>query len=63
MDASYETLKAFIEEEGLRICGNAYEHELLSYFAVPDPSQYVIQIYVQVEKRNKKSADAGAYEA
>ena len=63
MDASYETLKAFIEEEGLRICGNAYEHELLSYFAVPDHSQYVIQICVQVEKRNKKSADAGAYEA
>ena len=49
MDGSYEKLKRFIEKKGLRICGNAYEHELLSYFAVPDPSQYVIQICIQVE--------------
>lgn len=49
MDDSYEALKAYIAEQGLRICGHAYEHELLSYFAVPDPSEYVIQICIQVE--------------
>lgn len=49
MDDSYEKLKAYIAEQGLRICGHAYEHELLSYFAVPDPSGYVIQICIQVE--------------
>ena len=49
MDDSYEALKAYIAEQGLRICGHAYEHELLSYFAVPDPSEYVIQISIQVE--------------
>lgn len=49
MDDSYEKLKAYLAEQGLRICGHAYEHELLSYFAVPDPSGYVIQICIQVE--------------
>ena len=49
MDSSYEKLKDFIKKQGFSICGNAYEHELLSYFAVPDPGEYVIQICIQVE--------------
>ena len=53
MDGSYERLKGFLGEQGWQICGNAYERELLSYFAVPDPSQYIIQICIQVEKVDK----------
>ena len=45
---SYEIIKAFIKEQGLEICGNSYEYEMVSYLATQEMKDYIIQISVQV---------------
>lgn len=53
----YDTLKdtfiklsEFIEKQGYKICGNAYEYEILNYFTRRDIKNYLIEISVEVEK-------------
>lgn len=53
----YDTLKdtfikleGYIEDQGYKICGNAYEYEILNYFTRQDIKNYLIEISVQVEK-------------
>ena len=45
---SYDIIKEFIRQEGLDICGNSYEYELVSYLATQEMKDYIIQISVQV---------------
>lgn len=46
---SYEILAKYMKENQLSIIGNAYEQDILSYLAVEDPSDYIIQIAIQIE--------------
>ena len=45
---SYEILADYINNSNLKIAGNAYEQEMLSYLAAEDPSEYIIQIAIEV---------------
>lgn len=45
---SYGIMKAYIRQKGLRICGNAYEYDMVSYLATQEVEDYVIQISIQV---------------
>lgn len=45
---SYEKLLTYIKKEGLFICGNAYETELIGYLCTSNDVDYVIEIAVQV---------------
>lgn len=45
---SYELLKEFIQKNGLRICGNSYEYDMVSYLAAQNSQDYIIQISIQV---------------
>ena len=47
---SFQKLKDYITAQNLRIIGNAYEYELLSYLATKDESQYVMKLMVRVEE-------------
>jgi len=49
ISASYRKLKDFIARQNLKIAGNAYEYELLGYYAVRDPEDYVIEIAIEVQ--------------
>ena len=46
---SYEVLANYIKENRMSITGNAYEQEILSYLAAEEPSDYIIQIAIQVD--------------
>ena len=46
---SYVALVNYIKENRLSIIGDAYEQEILSYLSVEDPSDYIIQIAIQVD--------------
>ena len=48
LSLSYEKLREFIEDNQYRICGNAYEKDMLSYLAAENPQEYVIRISIQV---------------
>lgn len=48
LPSSYETLVNYINVSHLHIAGNAYEQEMLSYLATEDPSEYIIQIAIEV---------------
>ena len=45
---SYKIMKEFIRENGLRICGNSYEYDMVSYLATQKMKDYVIQISIEV---------------
>ncbi|MFM9280762.1 MerR family transcriptional regulator [Paenibacillus jiagnxiensis] len=52
---SYETmpetcsiLQKYIEQNGMKVCGNAYAMDLLNYFSEKNPDSYVIRIAVKV---------------
>jgi len=46
----YARLFSYIEKTGLEICGNAYEEYLLDEISTTDPTQYLLQIAIQVRK-------------
>lgn len=48
---SYAIIKDFIRQQGLEICGNSYEYELVSYLATQEMKDYIMQISVQVRPR------------
>lgn len=48
LPSSYEKLVKYIHSQGLNICGNAYETELMGYIGEQDDSDYVIEIAIQV---------------
>lgn len=45
---SYEIMKEFIRRKGLRICGNAYEYDMINHLATQKMDNYIIQISIQV---------------
>lgn len=45
---SYELMKKFIREHKLRICGNSYEYDMVSYLATKKMKDYIIQISIEV---------------
>lgn len=45
---SYEIMKEFIRKHGLRICGNSYEYDMVSYLATQKAEDYIIQISIEV---------------
>ncbi len=46
----YNRLFTYIRETGLKICGHAYEEYLLDEISTTDPTQYLLQIAIQVQK-------------
>lgn len=46
----YARLYSYIEETGLKICGHAYEEYLFDEISTTDPTQYLLQIAIHVEK-------------
>ncbi len=53
---SYQQLLQFIQQQQYQICGNGYEKDLIDYFAVSDPEQYVTRISIQVTPTVKSAA-------
>lgn len=50
MSETYSTIKKYIESNGMAVCGKAYAVEVLSYIAEKNPSNYIMQISVEVSK-------------
>ncbi len=48
----YARLFRYIEENNFKICGHAYENVLLDEISIIDPTQYLMQIAIHVEKIN-----------
>lgn len=48
LSVSYEKLKEYISANHMKICGNTYENDMLSYFAAENPQEYVIKISIQI---------------
>lgn len=46
----YSRLYRYIEEAGLKICGHAYEEYLLDEISTSDPTQYLLQVSIHVQK-------------
>lgn len=46
----YNRLFTYIEEAGLKICGNAYEEYLFDEISTVDSEQYLLQIAIHVQK-------------
>lgn len=49
----YERLILFIQDNGLRICGDSYEEHLLNELCIVDPSDYLMRIQIPVEATSK----------
>ncbi len=49
----YSRLYSYIEEANLKICGHAYEEYLLDEISISDPTQYLLQVAIHVQKGNK----------
>ena len=49
LTSSYEMLMEFISQNNLKLSGNSYEKDMLSYLAVDNPQEYVIKISIQVD--------------
>lgn len=47
---TFMKLEKYIQKQGYKICGCAYEYEILNYFTRTDIKNYLIEISVQVEK-------------
>lgn len=47
---AYHKLKEYIEQNGYKIIGNAYEEDQLYYLSVSDPNQYLLKISIQIDK-------------
>lgn len=48
-DHLYEKLIAFIEENNLKICGDAYEEYLLNELSIIDENEYCIRVEIEVK--------------
>jgi effector-binding domain-containing protein len=46
----YTRLFNYVREAGLTICGNAYEEFLLDETSITDPTKYLLQIAIHVQK-------------
>lgn len=46
----YVRLYSYIEGAGLKICGHAYEEYLLDEISTTDPTQYLLQVAIHVQK-------------
>ena len=46
---AYDNLLKYIVDKHLKICGNAYVYDLVSYLASSIENQYVFKIAIQVE--------------
>ncbi|MEG0367585.1 MAG: hypothetical protein RR585_12165, partial [Coprobacillus sp.] len=53
MDKSIDILLNFIDNENYRIVGDCYAYEILSYFTKESTDNYLIQISIQVDKKEK----------
>ncbi len=49
LEAAYRRMKAYIEENNLKITGNLYEQDQLYLFSKSDPYDYLMKISVKVE--------------
>lgn len=47
---TYPLLLRYIEENGLRVCGDSFETDLLSYLATANEEDFVLRLAIQVEK-------------
>ncbi|CAM3462324.1 MULTISPECIES: MerR family transcriptional regulator [Saccharibacillus] len=54
MPDTYARMNAFIEEQGYAVNGDTYSIDLLSYLAEPDPSDYVIRVWIEVTPKKPK---------
>lgn len=45
----YRRIKKYAEDNGYRVCGNAYEEDQLSYITEHDRENYLVRCYIQVE--------------
>ena len=50
-DELYRSLLDYIEQEGYEVVGNTYQEYLLNELFVPDDSQYLIRLFIQVSKK------------
>lgn len=48
-DQVYKEMISYIEENGLKIVGNAYEEYLLDELAESDPNNFVMKVMIQIE--------------
>lgn len=48
-DSLYRKIFRYIDEHGLKLCGNAYEEFLIDEIAEKNPDQYMLQIAIQIE--------------
>lgn len=55
LEHSYYTLIEYIKEQQYKICGMAYENDLLDYLMVEEEKDYMVQIAIQVEKEIENS--------
>jgi effector-binding domain-containing protein len=49
-DALYKRIMAYIKENGLEICGPAYEMYPLNEISIPDPRSYLMRVSIEVNK-------------
>ena len=49
-EASYPLLLNFIQKQGCRICGDAFETDLLSYLGTENEEDFILKLEIQVEK-------------
>lgn len=47
----YRRIKAYADENGYEVCGNAYEEDLLSHIVERDRNNYLVRCYIQVRPR------------
>lgn len=50
-DAAYQKIFAYIREQGLCICGNGYEYNMVDGLAAGDMEDFITQISIQVKKK------------
>ncbi len=49
-EASYPLLLDFIQKQGCRICGDAFETDLLSYLGTENEEDFILKLEIQVER-------------
>ena len=53
----YRRLKKYAEDNGYKVCGNAYEEDQLSYITEHDRENYLVRCYIQVEPVDKRKKE------
>ena len=49
-ETSYPLLLDFIQKQGCRICGDAFETDLLSYLGTENEEDFILKLEIQVER-------------